>query len=212
MEEQLTCVSALVAIAMSWIAQWLRGLYRQVACNPEDPRLLGFEAQRVLIDAWRATEPAGEPYDYIAYLEDDILITDADFFLKLRCCNRAFGDHYLLMPNRMETLAHHGQLRRFYIDGDYNPAVTRSIPPEHAPSVVFFPISERWCVFDQPSNLHSGSFSSIVSRRAFMPPVAMQQRWTHQFSRSIGERGHSRNAQDFPTHEACARKRSLPYC
>ena len=66
------------------------GLYRQESCYPEDPRLLGFEAQRVLLEAWHSAATAGEPYDYIAYLEDDILLTDADFFLKLRCFNRAF--------------------------------------------------------------------------------------------------------------------------
>ena len=78
------------------------------ACHPEDPRLLGFEAQRVLLEAAHAAETAGEPFDYIAFLEDDILLTDADFFLKLRCFNRAFGDQYLLMPNRIETMEHHG--------------------------------------------------------------------------------------------------------
>ena len=28
------------------------------------------------------------------------------------------------MPNRIETMEHQGQLRRFYIDGDYNPAAS----------------------------------------------------------------------------------------
>ena len=59
-------------------------------------------------------------------MEDDILLTDADFFLKLRCFNRAFGNRYLLMPNRIETMEHQGQLRRFYIDGDYNPAASEA--------------------------------------------------------------------------------------
>ena len=45
------------------------GLYRKEACHPEDPRLLGFEAQRVLFEASHAAETAGEPFDYIAYLK-----------------------------------------------------------------------------------------------------------------------------------------------
>ena len=102
------------------------GLYRQEICHPENPRLLGFEAQRVLLKACAAAETSGKPFDYIAFLEDDILLTDADFFLKLRCFNRAFGDQYLLMPNRIETMEHQGQLRRFYIDGDYNPAASEA--------------------------------------------------------------------------------------
>ena len=36
-------------------------LYRQEACHPEDPRLLGFEAQRVLFSACQAAETAGDP-------------------------------------------------------------------------------------------------------------------------------------------------------
>ena len=80
----------------------------------------------MLLEACAAAENAGEPFDYIAFLEDDILLTDADFFLKLRCFNRAFGDQYLLMPNRIETMEHQGQLRRFYIDGDYNPSASEA--------------------------------------------------------------------------------------
>ena len=30
------------------------------------------------------------------------------------------------MPNRIETMEHQGQLRRFYIDGDYNPAASEA--------------------------------------------------------------------------------------
>ena len=121
------CAFASVVIAMcSVILNDCEGLYRQEVCHPEDPRLLGFEAQRVLFEASPAAETAGEPFDYIAFLEDDILLTDADFFLKLRCFNRAFGDQYLLMPNRIETMERQGQLRRFYIDGDYNPAASEA--------------------------------------------------------------------------------------
>ena len=50
-------------------------------------------------------------------------MNDLDF-LKLRLFNRTFGNHYLLMPNRLETIEVQGQLRRFYIDGNYNPAAS----------------------------------------------------------------------------------------
>ena len=86
-----------------------------------------FSAQDVLVKEFRKAESMGKPYDYIAYLEDDIIINDADFFLKLRLFNRTFGNQYLLMPNRIETLEVSGQLRRFYIDGNYNPAATLNI-------------------------------------------------------------------------------------
>ena len=133
------------------------GLYKQEATHPSDPRLLGFEAHRVLLEANHAAEIAGEPYDYICYLEDDIVLTDVDFFLKLRCFNRAFGDRYLLMPNRIETLEHEGQLRRFYIDGDYNPAASEAYR-RSANQVLCLSHLGEIVRFEQPSNLHSGSF------------------------------------------------------
>ena len=133
------------------------GLYRQEACQPEDPRLLGFEAQRVLLEVSHAAETAGEPFDYIAFLEDDILLADADFFLKLRCFNSAFGDQYLLMPNRIETMEHEGQLRRFYIDGDYNPAASESYRLSADQKLCFAHLGEM-VRFEQPYNLHSGCF------------------------------------------------------
>ena len=133
------------------------GLYRQETCYPEDPRLLGFEAQRALLEAFIGSETAGDPFDYIAFLEDDILLTDADFFLKLRCFNRAFGNDYLLMPNRIETMEHHGQLRRFYIDGDYNPSATETYRRSTGKQFSFPHLGEM-VSFEQPSNLHSGCF------------------------------------------------------
>ena len=134
-----------------------QGLYQQVACHPEDPRLLGFEAHRVLLEAFQAAETAGEPFDYVAFLEDDILLTDADFFLKLRCFNQAFGDQYLLMPNRIETMEHQGQLRRFYIDGDYNPAASEAYRQSNG-HLLSLPHLGEMVRFEQPSNLHSGCF------------------------------------------------------
>ena len=139
-----------------------KNLYLQEVCHPDDPRFLGFEAQRVLFEAWDAAETADNPFDYIAYLEDDILLTDADFFLKLRCFNRAFGDQYLLMPNRIETLERQGQLRRFYIDGDYNPAASEMYRKSGDQMFSFSHLGEM-VRFEQPSNLHSGCF--FLNRR-----------------------------------------------
>ena len=133
------------------------GLYRKEICHPEDPRLLGFEAQRVLLETCAAAETAGEPFDYIAFLEDDILLTDADFFLKLSCFNRAFGNQYLLMPNRIETMEYHGQLRRFYIDGDYNPSASE-VYRQSGDQVLCFSHLGQMVRFEQPSNLHAGCF------------------------------------------------------
>ena len=143
----------------------MRGSLQKEVCHPEDPRLLGFEAQRVLLEAFHAAEIAGEPFDYIAFLEDDILLTDADFFLKLRCFNRAFGDQYLLMPNRIETMECQGQLRRFYIDGNYNPAASEAYRQSLGPVALLSIILGKWCV---SSNLRTSIqvvFFSTASKR-----------------------------------------------
>ena len=151
------------------------GLYRQEACYPEDPRLLGFEAQRVLLEAWHAAEIAGEPFDYIAYLEDDILLTDADFFLKLRCFNKAFGDNYLVMPNRIETMERMGSC-----GASTSMATTiRLLPmPTDGACISGFasPISAKWFVSSSPQISIPALFSLIVSKRVSMPVVTMQQR------------------------------------
>lgn len=137
--------------------QPLHGLFQPVACDCDDPRLLGFACQQHLATAWADAEAAGEPYDYVAYLEDDILITDADFFLKLARFNRAFGNQYLLMPNRMETIERYGQLSRFYIDGDYNPAASEAYRHSDQMRLCLEHLGQT-VLFEQPFNLHSGCF------------------------------------------------------
>ena len=137
--------------------QPLHGLFQAVLCSCADPRLLGFACQQHLATAWAEAEAAGEPYDYVAYLEDDILISDADFFLKLARFNAAFGDHYLLMPNRIETMERHGQLCRFYIDGDYNPAASEAYRRSGDVRLCLEHLGQM-VAFEQPFNLHSGCF------------------------------------------------------
>ena len=61
------------------------------------------------------------------------------------------------MPNRIETLEGQGQLRRFYIDGNYNPAASLHYRQSQDLSLSMQHLGE-WVQFDQPSNLHSGCF------------------------------------------------------
>lgn len=72
------------------------------------PMLLGFECHEVL------KQNLGK-YDYYCYLEDDIILSDADFFQKLKWFNGYMGDEAVLQPNRFE-LAKQPQIRKFYID------------------------------------------------------------------------------------------------
>lgn len=126
------------------------GAFKVMQCQPATPRHLGFACHHVLHEDH-------ESFDFSGYLEDDIIITDSDFFLKLLHFNRCFGQHYLLQPNRIETSEDLRSLRRFYIDGDYNPkasekyrqAMGDQLCMEHLGQVVRF---------QQPLNTHSGCF------------------------------------------------------
>jgi hypothetical protein len=146
----------------------LEGLFQVEPCAPDDPRLLGFACQAMLRDVSEQAATAGEAYDYVVYLEDDILIQDPDFFLKLQHFNAAFGDVYLLMPNRIETLERPGQLSRFYIDGDYNPAASAQYRQSTERQLCLEHLGQVVC-FEQPFNLHSGCFflNTVQASRYF---------------------------------------------
>ena len=126
------------------------GGFRRVQCVPSGPKYLGFKCHEELSKNYKK-------FDYNCYLEDDIVIKDADFFNKLRLFNRSFGDEYLLQPNRIETSKDLSTVSRFYIDGDYNPGATinyrnsmeRVLCMEHLGKVI---------KFKQPINGHSGCF------------------------------------------------------
>jgi hypothetical protein len=119
-------------------------------CKPETPKHLGFECHRVL-------QEEHDEWDYSIYLEDDIVIHDADFFLKLRHFNESFGNQYLLQPNRIETTEDLKHLHRFYIDGDYNPNSTQAYRQSMTHKLSLRHLGE--CInFEQPLNTHSGCF------------------------------------------------------
>ncbi len=80
------------------------------------PRLLGFECHAAL------RERIGS-YDYYCYLEDDLVLRDPWFFVKLRWFTSQFGDEVLLQPNRYE-LARNEIVHKAYVDGPLHPSLT----------------------------------------------------------------------------------------
>lgn len=110
-----------------------RHLLGDIQCGPEqyrqmptddDPRFLGFECAR-----WIRNN--ADHYDFCCYLEDDILIRDPLFFLKIKRFNADFGADakgLLLQPQRYEETLHAGdpknyfKLTRLYIDYLARPA------------------------------------------------------------------------------------------
>lgn len=124
------------------------GYYTHLPTSAE-PRLLGFECHAALRDRLAAN------YDYYCYLEDDLLIRDPLFFVKLRWFARQFGEEALLMPNRYEV-ARDRIVHKAYVDGPIRAAATApfqdvSAAPELAGEVLGLPVA-----FRRAANPHSG--------------------------------------------------------
>lgn len=141
--------------------------FEHVICSPDHPKLLGFECHRIL------REQADSPYDVFGYMEDDLIITDADFFRKQAYFNSIFGNGYLLQPNRIETSENLKSLRRFYIDGDYNPQASVEWRQSMEVELVVEHLG-RGVKFRQPFNLHSGCFflNREQAKHYFMSPAS----------------------------------------
>lgn len=81
-----------------------------------EPLQLGFECQAVLRDC------LGQ-YDYYCFLEDDLILHDPWFFIKLNWFNQQGNDQCLVQPNRYEV-SRQNLICKAYIDGDLAPRVT----------------------------------------------------------------------------------------
>jgi len=90
-------------------------LFHHYPTNAE-PIMLGFECHKLLRDA------RGR-YDYYAFVEDDVVLTDPLFFRKLRVFDQHFGLHALLQPNRYEVLPT-GPVNKLYVDYKMRAGVT----------------------------------------------------------------------------------------
>lgn len=115
-----------------------------------DPIMLGFKCHSLLADRIGC-------YDYYGYMEDDLVIHDANFFDKLTAFNQAQGERCVLLPNRYET-AVRSAYHKLYIDR----AILDSLPigsvePEDR-RVIEGPFLNRSLILERPSNPHSGCF------------------------------------------------------
>ena len=77
------------------------------------PELLGFACHDFL------RERLGQ-YDYYCYLEDDMVLHDPWFFVKLAWFNATVGDDNVLQPNRFEAGLNH-LVPKVYVDGALGP-------------------------------------------------------------------------------------------
>lgn len=118
--------------------------------NLENPRMLGFECQKIL-------KQNINKYDYYCFMEDDLIINDSLFFEKLNWFNNGSKYTTLLQPNRYEISAR-GQVQKVYVDGDINPRVTDRYQDIDTDSYLHAQFLGKNVVFKRPLNPHSGCF------------------------------------------------------
>ena len=115
-----------------------------------EPLLLGFECQAVLRDY------LGK-YDYYCFLEDDLIIHDPWFFVKLNWFTQQAGDFNLLQPNRYE-LSINNVTDKAYIDGDLLPRVTAPFQNVQEQAELKGQIMGIPITFHRALNPHSGCY------------------------------------------------------
>jgi hypothetical protein len=125
--------------------------YDDVVVDSEDPKMLGFSAQKIL------AANLDKNYDLYCYLEDDLLILDPTFFSKLSWFSQVMDSRFILLPHRFEISQNPSIVDRFYIDGPLGDSEVRPLIPNPLPE--FF-IDSFGCSipFSSPSNPHSGCF------------------------------------------------------
>ena len=129
-----------------------------------DPRLLGYACHEVLAQhAW--------DFDYLGYLEDDILVTDPQTLAKASWFSDTFGEDAVLQPQRFEQGDLQGPVK-LYIDGALSPHVRTGPFQDLAdrPTVRARELG-RELAFIRFENPHSGCF--------FLTSAQMQ-RWMDQ--------------------------------
>lgn len=115
-----------------------------------EPRLLPFECHAILRDR------LGD-YDYYCYLEDDLIINDPLFFMKLDWFVDRAGPDAVLLPNRYE-LPVTESLAKLYIDGHVSKNFASAFQNIDDRPRLTGNIMGRKVLFERPTNPHSGCF------------------------------------------------------
>jgi hypothetical protein len=115
-----------------------------------EPMLLGFECQAVLRDC------LGQ-YDYYCFLEDDLILHDPWFFVKLDWFTQQAGHLSLLQPNRYE-ISPHALTCKTYIDGNLLPQVTAPFQTVQEKPQLEGSFLGRSVLFQRALNPHSGCY------------------------------------------------------
>jgi hypothetical protein len=162
-------------------ASLARDLPEDLAADPRlqlvDPGVTDY-TQVPLVASRRLLEQAAD-YDLVGYLEDDILIEDPEFFLKLRHLEQQTDGSYAFLPHRCEQMPERGDV---ILSGD----------PDGGRPDLFWDTGEhltlRWPLGDRrfyrATNPHSGCY--FLSRRQAMRvgDYWQQRHWQADFQLS----------------------------
>ena len=121
--------------------------HHRAECRPPQ---LGFECHALL------RERLGQ-YDYYCYIEDDLVLHDPWFFLKLRFFTGELGDDGLLQPNRFEFSRDAAPVKT-YIDGEVPEALTAGLQNTRDRPEVVLPVLGAAVTFRRATNPHSACF------------------------------------------------------
>jgi hypothetical protein len=132
-------------------------VYTHVATRSE-PKLLGFECHAVLRERLGA-------YDYYGYIEDDLILHDPWFFVKLAWFTKKLGSANVLLPNRYEV-GPNALADKVYLDGDLPRSATRAFQDVSKSPVVRSEILGHRITFRRALNPHAGGFFLTADQMA----------------------------------------------
>jgi hypothetical protein len=122
-----------------------------------DPKMLGFEVNEIF-------KQYADDYDRFVFLEDDIIVHDPLFLVKLDWFEATVGSHALLQPHLYEVTERDGR-GKVYIDGDYVPdqvARYRKVSGK-SPAIIETQQLGQQLRFSYADNPHSGCY--FISRK-----------------------------------------------
>ena len=119
------------------------------ATNAE-PMLLGFECQAVLRDRLGG-------HDFYCFLEDDLILHDPWFFVKLEWFASSTSQQNLLQPNRFEV-GPNPLAEKVYLDGDLPKVITRKFQDLRQAGVLESKVMGTVVRFRRALNPHSGCY------------------------------------------------------
>ena len=151
---------------------------------PDDPDLERLDPhvsdyRQVPLVASRHLLEQAEDYDLVGYMEDDLLLSDPEFFAKILYLDHCSDGRYAFLPHRCEHIPGQGDV---ILSGDpdggrpdlfWDTGEVLSIP---------WPLGERR--FYRATNPHSGCFFLTRRQAQFTRDFWIQQQWTSAWNLS----------------------------